>query len=117
MTPFPMPSNNPLAPEPRLGSSDKSDIPLIKSVFENNYMQVRRAATRKRKIFELEYSNLTLAEFSILEEHFNNNVGDFFTFIHPVELVSYNVTYSTGELEKSYVSFGVVNTKVILESI
>jgi len=117
MVAFPLPINNPLAPEPRLGTGDKKSVNIIKNSFEANYLQVRRGSTRSRKAFELDYSTLTLAEFAILEAHFDSHVGTVFSFTHPVEGVEYQVTYATGELEKTYKSFGVVDTKISLESI
>jgi len=117
MAAFPLPSNNPLAPEPRLGSSDKKSIGITKSAFEANYLQVRRTSTRSRKAFQLEYPTLTLAEFAILETFFDANIGTVFSFTHPVELVTYQVTFASGDLEKTYKSYGIVDTKIMLESI
>lgn len=117
MAAFPTPDVNPLAPEPRLGSSDKKSINITKTAFDSNHLQVRRTSTRSRKVFDLIYDTLTLAEFNILEAHFDANVGTTFSFTHPVELVTYTVTYASGELEKNYKSFGIIDTKVTLESI
>lgn len=117
MAAFPTPDVDINAPYPHLGSGDKKTIGIIKNSFEANYMQVRRTTTRQRKVFELVYDNITLAEFAILEVHFDVNVGTIFTFTHPVEQIAYQVTYAQGELEKTYVSFGIVSTKITLESI
>lgn len=117
MAAFPTPDVNPLAPEPRLRSSDKKSISILKNSFEANYLQVRKVSSRSRKVFELNYDTLTLEEFGILEDHFDAHVGSVFLFTHPVELVAYQVTYSIGELDKSYVSYGIVDTKITLESI
>lgn len=117
MAAFPNPGNTPGAPEPRLGTSDKKSINITKNSFEANYLQVRRTSTRSRKVFQLKYDTLTLAEFAILEDFFDLNVGSVFTFTHPVELVDYQVTFKEGSLEKTYVSFGIVDTMVELESI
>lgn len=117
MAVFPNPSNTPGAPEPRVGSSDKKSINITKNSFEGNYLQVRRTSTRSRKAFQLKYNNITLAEFAILEAFFDINVGTVFTFTHPVELVSYQVTFKEGTLEKTYTSFGIVDTNIELESV
>jgi hypothetical protein len=117
MAAFPLPDNNPLAPVPRLGSSDKKTVGITKNSFEANYLQVRRTSTRSRKAFELNYDTLTLAEFAILEDFFDANIGSIFSFTHPVELVTYQVTFASGDLEKTYKSYGIVDTKITLESI
>jgi hypothetical protein len=114
---FPLPSNDPLAPTPSLGSGDLLSVNITKTSFENNTLAVRRLSTRSRKSFSLTYPAITLAEFQILETHFINNVGTTFLFVHPVEDVEYNVTYSKGELEKTYISSNVVSTGIQLESI
>ena len=114
---FPLPSNNPLAPAPSLGTGDKVSINITKVSFEANYLAVRRTSSRSRKAFTLEYPVITLSEFAILEAHFNSSVGTLFGFLHPVENIEYQVTYGSGELEKTYISYNVVSTKIMLESI
>lgn len=117
MATFPLPSNDPLAPAPSLGTGDKVSINITKTAFENNNLAVRRTSTRSRKSFSLEYSAITLDEFNIIQTHFLDNVGSIFTFVHPVEGTSYNVTYSSGELDKTFISYNIVSTKIQLESI
>jgi hypothetical protein len=117
MAAFPLPSNNPLAPDPRIGSSTKTSIPITKTTFEGNYLQVRRVSTRSRKVFKLEYPTLTTQEFKILQDFFNLYVGTVFTFTHPVELQDYQVTFSTGELDEVYTTFKTRDTSIILESV
>jgi hypothetical protein len=117
MAAFPLPNNNPLAPYPRIGSSTKTSIPITKTAFDGNYLQVRRISTRSRKVFKLEYPTLTLQEFNILQDFFNLYVGTVFTFTHPVELQDYQVTFSTGELDEVYKTSNTIDTSITLESI
>lgn len=117
MAAFPNPSNTIGAPIPRIGSSDKKSFNVTKNSFEANYLQVRRTSTRSRAAFSLVYDTLTLAEFAILEAFFNSYIGTVFTFTHPVELVDYQVTFAESSIEKTYISFGVVDTTITLESV
>ena len=89
----------------------------MKNSFESNYLQVRRTSTRPRYLFELNYETITLEEFTILEDHFSSHIGTIFTFTHPVDGNTYQVTYSDGALEKEYKSYNIVDTKIVLESI
>jgi len=118
MAAYPLPSNNPSAPIPRVGSSDKTAVNILKNTFEANYLQVRRSSSRSRKVFSLTYTTLTLAEFTILETFFNANVGTIFDFLYPIDNVTYRVTFSSGELERKFVTNNIVDvTPIILESI
>lgn len=117
MAQFPTPDINPLAPAPRLGTKENKTFAVIRSEFENTYAQVRRVTTKPRHIFSLDYTALTLAEFQILETHFDTHVGTTFLFVHPLSLVSYTVTYQKAELEKSYRSSAIVDTTIILETL
>ena len=117
MADFPLPSNNPLAPEFRIGSDETSSYNIIKNTFEGNYLAVRKKSSRARKLFNLKYDTLTRAEFAILEAHFDAHVGTIFNFVHPISGVTYEVTYSDASLSQGYKSFNIVDSTIKLESI
>ena len=117
MADFPLPSNNPSAPEFRLGSDETSSYNVIKNTFEGNYLAVRKKTSRARALFNLKYDNITAAEFTILQEHFDAHVGTIFNFVHPVSGITYEVTYSDPTLSKTYKSFNIVDSTIKLESI
>lgn len=117
MAAFPTSLNNPLAADPRIGSSEKESIKLYKNTFEGNYLQVRRGSTRSRKMFTLSYPTLTLAEYNILRDHFRLHVGLTFEFTNPATSEVFTVTYASGDLDKDYKTSQVFDTKIVLESI
>jgi hypothetical protein len=114
---FPLPDNNLSAPAPRLGTEEQTSVNITKTAFEANYLQVRRTSSRARKAFNLKYDNVTTDEFAILEDFFNQWVGNVFTFVHPITSVSYQCTFKEGTLSKTFVSYGVYSTSIALESI
>ena len=117
MASFPLESNNANAPIPRIGTSEQISANVTKTAFESNYLQVRRTSSRVRKAFSLDYNNITMAEYQILEDFFVQYVGNTFKFLHPISNIEYTVTFKDPTLDKSYVAYGIYNTKIALESI
>lgn len=108
----------PSDPKPRVGSGDKTVFNVLKNSFEANYLQVRRASTRGRKIFNLKYNAITAAEFDILDTFFQANIGTIFTFVHPETSVNYEVTFQSDSLDREFISSDFrCNTSVILEGV
>ena len=107
----------PTEPIPRMGSKDKKKYNVLKNEFEANYLQVRKASTRSRQMFTLEYNAISNDEFDILEAFFDANIGTIFTFVHPSTSVSYQVTFSDDNLEKKYATNELCDVSINLESI
>ena len=56
----------PSSPCPRIGASEfTKKYSVIKTNFEANYLQVRKATTRARMMFTLDYSDITKNEFKM----------------------------------------------------
>lgn len=110
-------TNFPAEPVPSLGTEDSTNYLVIRSQFEGNYQQTRRGATKGRKVFKLKYDKLTISEFEILEAFHHDNIGGNFTFFHPISAVKYTVTFQEDSLTKSWDSYGVVSTTIILEEV
>jgi hypothetical protein len=117
MAAFPLPSNNPSAPMPRIGSSEQTSVNIAKTSFEANYLQVRRTSSRSRRAFDLNYDAITLSEYELLESFFLANVGNVFTFTHPISNIEYTVTFKEGTISKKYRSYNIYDSSITLESI
>jgi hypothetical protein len=73
----------------------------IKTPFENGYVQSRAIWTRARRKFSLSWDNLPYAQLygtGMLLDHFTGNVGDTFTFTHPLTSEAVTARYSDDEL-------------------
>lgn len=99
------------------GSSDKLNIPTIRTESENAYTKVRRKTTRTKSKFKLSYRSITEAEYTILQTFFNTNQGLAFTFVHPATTVSYNCIFSQDDLDKTYKDGVLVSTEISIEEI
>lgn len=107
----------PTIPEPRVGSKDSKNIPLITSESEGSYKKVRRRSTKALNSFTLDYTSITESEFAILDAYFETYIGTSFDFVHPKTNVTYSCTFETETLEKTYLAGGFISTSVKLMEI
>jgi len=78
----------------------------LKSEFDAGYVQSRPKFTRSRKHFELSWNVMTDADKETLETFFDNNLGDTFTWDHPLadsSDSSYTVRFVEDELQAGYI--------------
>lgn len=108
----------PTNPKPRInGTGGGTEYLVIKSKFEGNYSQTRRAATRGVETFDLNYDAITNAEYDILKAFFDANVGGSFTFVHPQTAISHIVRFGTEKITYKTISNQRVSTNIMLEEV
>lgn len=104
----------PLIPAIRVGSSRTLINPSQRSQSEAGYIFTRKVFTKAKHKYSLNYSNLTNAEFEILENFFKQNVGKKFYFTYPTTNVEVVCTFAIDELVAQDDFRGYCNTKVEL---
>lgn len=108
----------PALPSPRInGTGGGTEYLVIKSKFEGNYSQTRRAATRGVESFDLNYDAITNAEYATLKAFFDANVGGSFTFVHPQTAISHIVRFGMEKITYKTISNQRVSTNIMLEEV
>lgn len=83
--------------------TERNSKAQIRSDFSGGYVQSMPKWTRSRKRFELTWEAMSSSDKSKLETFFKDNIGDTFTWNHPLEEKEYTVRFAEDELEFSYV--------------
>jgi hypothetical protein len=108
----------PITPVPRIANTQEEfNLPIIKTEFEANFLQVRRQTSRVRRKFTLDYSNIKLAEFNFLCDFWKANVGIQVTFIHPQTGENIQAVIVTSTLAKRWVTPSILSCKIEIEEI
>ena len=92
MADFPTLSIPPIYPlKEKWGDDDQT----IKSKTESGYIITRSRYTRNRKVFTVNYENITAADKALLDTFLDtvNGLTDYFTWVHPASGVSYTVRF------------------------
>ena len=106
----------PSSPCPRIGASEfTKKYNVVKTNFEANYLQVRKATTRARMMFTLDYSDITKDEFNTLQTFFDNNIGTIFNYVHTEDGLTYQVTFGQDSINMKPKSLYTCDTQIILE--
>jgi len=114
---YPLPSNNLQAPTPQIGTKESITGKTLRTLFEANYLGVRKISTSNREKFILVYKTITDAEYAILEEFFFNNLGTPVTFVHPISGIEYEVLFTKGTLDRQYSTYNLSSTEIELITI
>jgi len=87
----------------------------IKTDFSAGYVLSRPKWTRSRKTFELSWPTMIDADKQTLQTFFNDNLGDTFTWTHPLTAAVYTVRFGDDELSFEYVPVDLWQIRVALE--
>uniref|UniRef100_A0A6M3K7C8 Uncharacterized protein n=1 Tax=viral metagenome TaxID=1070528 RepID=A0A6M3K7C8_9ZZZZ len=74
---------------------------ILRTPFEAGYVQTRPQFTRMRRQFSLGWSALPNSDWLAVIEHFDDNAGAAFNWLHPITATSYSTLYSEGKLPKA----------------
>lgn len=72
--------------------------PRVQTEFEGNYIQSRARATRGRHKWTLNWSYMSETNYQTLETFFNDNIGNSFTWTHPVTSTSYTCVFGSDNI-------------------
>lgn len=87
----------------------------IKTNFSAGYTQSMPKWTRARKVFKLQWDCMTATDKQTLEAFFIANLGDTFTWTHPITNVTYTVRFEDDSISFEYVPINLWQVKVTLE--
>ena len=105
----------PSTPVPRYDSKRGQRLASIRSESEGGYGMTRKQFTKSRAMFDLQYDNITLAEYKTLEDFFLANQGTTFDFTHPIyPLITYKVMFNIDEMMATDTDIGRCSTSVSL---
>jgi len=109
----------PNAPLPEVGSTESHRLEAIRTETEAGYGMTRKKFTKRRVIFTLKYSNITIDECNILKDFFLANQGSVFTYQHDTlsSSESYQVMFAMDEFPITLDSGHLRSTSVSLISV
>ena len=76
-----------------IGSQSSLYIPIVQTESEGNYLRVRRKTTRSRRIFTLDFKEISYTDYALIEAFFEANQGISFTWTHPVTSIEYDLVF------------------------
>lgn len=94
---------------------DKKIKPVSKSSYDGGYTQRVAKFTRTLSQFTFSHENLSQIEKETLEAFFNQNQGLSFTFVHPLNSETFEVSFDSDDVSFSYDKiFQCYSTKIAL---
>lgn len=105
----------PSSPSPRYSSKRGKQLPALRSESEGSYGMTRRRFTKSRVFFSLNFDNITMAEYTILENFFLANQGTIFDYVYPLDpLNTHKVMFASDTIEATDTSPLRCNTTIEL---
>lgn len=105
----------PSSPSPRYSSKRGKQFAALRSESEGSYGMTRKRFTKSRVFFSLNFDNITMAEFTILETFFLANQGTIFDYVYPLEPgTTHKVMFASDTIEATDTSALRCNTSIDL---
>lgn len=97
---------------------EKSIKPALKSSYDGGYTQRVAKYTRKISKFTFTHENLTSTQMQTLDAFFVANQGLSFSFLHPINDTTYEVSFEMDELTFAYdKSMKTYSTSIVLQEV
>ena len=109
----------PSTPAPDIGASRTHRLEALRTETEAGYGMTRKKFTKQRIVFNLSYSNITVAEAEGLLTFFLTYQGTTFTYYHVTATTStqHTVMFANDELKITENSGGLKSTEIALITI
>lgn len=105
----------PSTPLIQFDSDREVQLPAIRTESEAGYHSTRKRFTKNTPYFSLQYKNITLAEYQILEDFFLSAQGTIFDFIHPAKpTITHKVMFAIDKVRAKDVAPGICSTSIEL---